>query len=710
MPQKTPYLADENREASPAEAFDGHELLAILMERAWIGATIAIVVCLFFWLNAHRQTPYYRSTATLMVEAQIPKFMNYQDIFSFNTRNLEYFNTHLNALHSRKMMEAAIRAGGFAERSGFTPGLSDADQVEAALRMVSIEPVEKSRILALSIEHPDPQMASDFANALARAYIQQDLDERMKASMQAIEWLRERSEEYRGKMEKGLLQLQEYRETTESVSLEEDQNIVIAKLKALNSALTTAQTERIDAEAQWGAVQSQNETNDSLPALAATLQEFGFQETYKVWQDQRRKVILLRQRYKEGHPDLQQAVAEEKNLDDQIRLACGSSVQSLKSRYEVLKKREASLQIALRDQEKLAFELDRKLVRYNDMKRNVEADKEVYQAVIARMKEANLSGTMPMEIIRLVEEARPTQTPVRPNPVRALVRGAVFGLVLGLGVIFFLHYADRRFRRCEEVERILEVPVLGTIPLIESKSIKERGMVAHLDHAGEVAEAFRSLRVSLTMREGDRGADVLMVTSTHAGEGKSLVSTNLAISFAQDQKRTLLIGADLRRPSLQKILERESLRGLAEVLKGECSWREVRIQHEIPGLDVLPTVRIPSRPTELLGSRQFADLIREVRGEYDRVIIDAPPMLGVSDSLILLSNVDSVLFVVRYAVTPRLSAHRAAKLIRESGIRSVGVVMNGVNMKSAANYYYYRQYGQYTYTASKNNPVSPSGS
>lgn len=698
--QKTPYIAGapEETDGRLSKFPDWREGIAILMERAWMGTMVAIAVFLVFFFQARRQTPYYRSTATLLVEAQIPKILNYQDILAYNTRNLEYFNTHINALHSRNMMVQALVKSGLADSKEFLPGKTLDEKAEIAQGFITITAVEKSRMINIVVEHPSAQIACDLANALARSYIQQDLENRMSASMQAIDWLRERSEEYREKLEKGLLELQEYREKTQSVSLEEDQNIVIEKLKALNSALTGAQAERIQAETTWKAVQGLIDEKVPLSRVAAVLTDPGVQTTLQKLQDQQRAVAALQLRYREQHPDLQQAVELEQKLQKQFMNACADAIYALKSRYEMLAQREQNLQAALEEQEKVSFELGRKLVRYNELKRNIEADQEIHQAVIARMKEASISESLPTDIIRLAEEARPAKLPFRPRPAQAMVRGIVLGLILGIGSIFLSYYADHRFRRNEEVERLLGMPVLSTIPLIFDKTVRERGMVSHLKQNGEVAEAFRTLRASLLLREDVRNAPVLMVTSAGPGEGKSLIAANLAISFAQDGRRTLLVGADLRRPLLTKIFgtDRECA-GLAEVLKGEVRWREALFKQDVPNLDVMLSGRVPSHPSELLGGKFLADFLREARGVYRHILIDAPPILGVSDSLVLLPNADGVLFVVRYGVTHSMGASHSVLKLRESGTPCIGCIMNGVNLNSMANYYYYRRYGGYAY-------------
>ncbi len=698
MAKSSPYLSEQVGDHEPATTLNWRELVAIVIERAWMGLTVAILVFLYFWFQAYRQVPYYRSTATLMVEAQIPQLFNFQDVVSFNTRNLEYFNTHIKSLHSRAIMERAIEHGELAGRPNFTPGRPEGPgQIEMALRFVNIVPVERSRMIEIVVEHPDPGIAADLANAMAEAYIQQDLNNRMGMSLQAVDWLRSRAEEYRENLEQGLAELQQYREETQSVSLEEDQNIVIAKLKAVNSALTSAQTARIEAETRWRALEDLMAQDVPVTEAALTLNDGTVSEAYGRVRERRQRAEALQQRYRAGHPDYQAAADELRAAEEQFEVASRRAIASIENAYRIALLREQNLATALREQEQEAFELDRKLVRYNDLRRNVEAEQEVYQAIISRMKEASLSGTLPTEIIRLVEAAEPARNPFRPNPRQAMTRGASLGISLGLAAIFLLYFADHRYRRVEEVERSLGLPSFGSLPLIRSKSLKHRGLIVHEDDTGSVSEAFRTLRASIMMSPAMQRAKTWMISSAGPGEGKTLVVTNLAISLAQDGQRTLLIGADLRRPTVHKLFESKHQLGLTDVLEGKCKISSAIEQTAVKGLDLMPAGRIPSHPAELMSKQIFPQAMESLSKEYDRILIDAPPVLGVSDALILLGYVEAVIFVVRYGVTHSLAARHALSKIEASGTRCEGTVLNGVNLRNMANYYYYRRYGGYGY-------------
>ncbi len=705
---KTPYISQANSGDTGSGIPDWRELVAIVIERFWFGLAAAIVVFLFVFFRLSEAVPYYRSTALLMVEPIQPRLLNYQEVIVSNVRNLEYFNTIIKTLHSREMIEHALTKSGLDKRRDFFPEIQTlSGKAVAALALLSINGIESTRLIEIIAEHPDPQIASDLANAMARSYIQQELDNRMKASMQAVDWLRDRSVEYREKLEQGILELQKYREDAQSVSLEEDQNIVIAKLKSLNAALTTAQTERIDAQSRWEAIRLRIKDLipvdspaklDKLEMIVPELQSEVLADVLPRLRAQQQKVAMLRERYKPEHPDLMEALQQEQLLLLEFRRVFNAAVYAIRNEYDMLLAREQNLKKALQDQEQESFQLARQLVEYDDLKRNIDGDKEIYESVIARVKEASLSGSLPSEVIRLAEEARPAGSPFRPNRPRTLLNGGLLAGAAGLGVIFLLYYTDHRFRRYEEIERSLGMPVLASLPVIRGRTVRDRGMVSHEQPAGEVAEAFRTLRAIMEINPAVENAKVLLVTSAHPGEGKSLVSLNLAISYAHDNRRTLLIGADLRRPALGKVLPGDHRhQGLSDVLSGVADWKASLQPAFIPNLDVLSSGSQRERPTELLGCSRFSEILVEMRGQYDRIVIDAPPVLGISDTLVLLKQTDGVLFVVRYGVTHSMGAMQAMKRVKASGTVCVGVVMNGVDLRSMANSYYYRQYGGYAY-------------
>lgn len=695
----TSYIAGNNQGGNTQGRIpDLQNLAALVRERIWYGLLVMAVVFSVTYIRLKRIEPRYQSAATLLVEAQVPRLLNFQDAMAINIRNLEYFNTVINMLHNRAMMENAVQRSGLENHPAFFPSVTGLVQKAAAAQScVSINPIEKSRLIKITVQHTDPEVAAMLANGVAEAYIQQDLDDRMSLSMRAIEWLQERADEYRGKMEEGLNQLQKYREDTKSVSLEDDQNIVIEKLKSINSALTLAQTELINAESELNVIQKQREDGQPWVQIAPQFSNQAVREALQAWQRQQQNVATLRERYKPDYPDLQEAIRLEQSLEAKFEQTCENALQGMKSRNAALQDRQAGLRKALEEQEQLAFTLDRQLVHYNELKRNVETDSEIYQSFLSRMKEASVADSLPTEMIRLAERARPAKQPFMPQPSRMLLRGALIGCALGFAVMVLLYSMDRRFRCSEDAEQALGLPVLVSLPLISQKKLHERGMITKLDPQGAISESFKTLRTILQVMPAYKNTRVVLVSSSQPGEGKSLVATNLAISFAQGGKKTLLLGADLRRPAFQEIFNLESMpKGLSEILQGNEPWQEMLQSVFADNLDVITSGAIPQNPSELLSDNRMASLIDEWRQAYDYLIIDSPPMMGVSDSMILMRYVDMVLFVVRQGITHSHGARHAVKRIQEGDVSRVGIVMNGVTMKQFGyDYGGYREYHNY---------------
>jgi len=692
------YTFDDMPERSqPAgTGLNWRDYLAILIERGWIAVTAFAAVVILSVIHTQRQTPMYRSAARILVEADIPKVLNIQDVFTINTRNLEYFNTHVKALHSRSMLEAAVKATGLDRNPGFVPGAGPGvDPAGAAMRYVRIIPVPKSRMIDVVVEHPDPKIAAILANAIAEQYIAQDLDRRMNASLEALEWLREHAEEYRGKLERGLLALQEYREQTKAVSLVERQDVVVARLKAINAALTGAETERLEAQTEWQEVKILLDAGKSPGESSVVSDDPLVLKVHSELQEKQTELALLRNRYKDKHPAMERCRREAIELVSKYARVCREAAERVESRYQMALAKERSLGDALREQEQQAFDLERTLVKYNELKRNTEADRQMYDAILARMKETSVAGDMNTSNIRRVDEAKPSARPYRPARRRNLLNSIMVGALLGITLSFVVHFADDRVRKTEEIEDILGIPILAVIPNIESDDPEFRARMAHEEPRSGPSEAFRTLRANLALNPEAGNAKRMMITSAGAAEGKSLTAANLAIVFAQDGQKTLLIDADMRRPSMHKIFNVRTGAGLSEVLGGGVKWQDAVCGTGMQNLDVMVVGKMPSNPAELLGSSSMRQVLDEAGRSYDQLVLDCPPVLGVSDPLVLLRLVEGVILVAHFNKTRRHAAARALQKLRESRTPILGAVMDNVNFKRPGAYYYYYRYGHY---------------
>jgi capsular exopolysaccharide synthesis family protein len=637
----------------------------------------------------------YRSSARILIEESMPKVLNMDDLLSTGARNVEYFNTHILALSSRSMVEAVMIQKDLASNPRFVPAsLDPARKVSAALGFVRIEAVPRSRLIDIAVEHADPKLAADFANGLAEQYIEANLSHRADTSQESFGWLKKLADEYREKIEKDRTAIHEYRKGAKEVSLEENENIVVGKLKAVSADLTAAESERTAAEAEWNKVSEAIKTNQLLERLSV----IGQDEAVKVAQGelQRKKsaAALLRTRYQEKHPSVIKAANEERELQSLYDRACQEAARRVESRCKVATEKVTGLREALARQEAEALELDRKLVKYNELKREVDADQQMYDTIVARMKEAKVGVDIKASNIRLVDLAEPALQPFRPLWPKAMLTSLLLGVALGIAAVLALYFLDDRLRRAEEVEHALGLRLLTVVPPVDSKRIQDRSLVAEKNSRAPASEAFRSVRASLAMRPDWHQERRLMITSTTAGEGKSLVATNFGIVLAHDGQRTLLIDGDMRRPTVHRAFGLEMKDGLSGLLMGECTLEQALHATKIPNLTVIVAGKEPENPSELLGSSAMKKLLESLGEKFDRIVVDCPPVFGVSDPISLLPVMDGAIFVVHYGRTGRRAAVRAIGRLQEGIKPVIGVIFNNVPITRSSGYnYYYRYYG-----------------
>jgi succinoglycan biosynthesis transport protein ExoP len=531
---------------------------------------------------------------------------------------------------------------------------------------------------------------------VAQAYSQRNLDSKMTASMDAVKWLRQEAEALKASLDESELALQDYKEKTLSTSVVDEQNVVMSKLQDLSHALTLAQTERLQVETEAIRIQALIASGGDLTQIDVITSDALVAGIQSDILDKQSEVEVLRMRYKEKHPSLQRPLQELDELKDKLHQACLRVASNVSAKLNMEKAKEESLRKALAAQQVETFELDRKLMQYNELQRNVQADRELYNSVLARMKSTSVSGKLEINNVRLIDEAMVPGAPFNINKMRSLIQAGVFGLVLGIGLALLLHFADDRVKRTEEIERNIGLPVLAVIPRIVRQRPSDRARVAELDRQSPSAEAFRTLRASLGLSPSAKKAQRIMVTSASPSAGKSLVSSNLATVFAHNGLKTLLIDSDLRRPSQHRAFELQRDEGLSHVLAGNISWKEAVIHTETENLDIVLVGTIPPNPAELLGSSEMTEFMDEASKKYDKIIVDAPPVFGLSDPLVLLQQVEGVVFVVHFNKSRRRNLTHAVQKLREGDTPLIGAVMNDVDLRRPSGYYYYyHQYGYY---------------
>ncbi len=690
----------EANEVAPGEAesplTQWRELVQVLFERRWLAFGVWLCVTLAVAIWSLRQTPRYQATARLQVDLHRQNVLNIPDVsaaepyFFFN----HYVNTLIRELKSRGFAErvaAALRR----EAPATVAGIEDLTGV--VQRALDARPVKDSRLVDVSADQPRADLAALIANTAAAEFVALNLERRVGDVSDAVAWLREQVDVQRDKLTASENAMRDYRDQTRMVSLEQRHDIVIAKLKSINESLTAAELDRMDAETRWGEVEALDPLTADPTALFALTIDPAVVLARQQWMDKRQDVATLARRYLEKHPAMLALTTETAELEQRFRAACVEAREAIRNRYQMARASEDGLRQALRQQEEQALALDRLLVEYDGLRRNAEADRELYEALLTRLKQTDVAGRLETNNLRVIDPAVTPSRAYRPNTPMNVLRGTAAGLVLGVLAAFVVSLADDRVLRLRLRGGVYGAPLLAVIPRMEMTDSGQRARAVADFPDSAPAEAFRSLRATLMLNPRARSSRRILITGTGQGDGKSLVAINLATVLATHGERTLLIDADLRRPSVRASLMGGGdvdERGAEHPLTHDVSLAKAVVPTAIPNLDLLAPVSPLDGPAERLASPRMSRLLAEADG-YDRVIIDSPPLFSVSDPLVILPHVDGVVLVARYGKTRRGVVRDAMSLLGDGGARVFGVVLNSVTGRDQGYYYgrYYTHYG-----------------
>ena len=564
--------------------------------------------------------------------------------------------------------------------------------VSSFIGRVGVDPVRGSHLVDVTFTAQDPKFAATAANALVDEYVDQNLQVKLQSTQGMLDWLERELTGQQKKVEDSERSLAQYRERENALSLDEKQNIVLSRLNQLNDAATRARTARVQKESLYNQVKSisAGTAPDAIPIIA---QNTSVQNAkIKLASLQADKVRLL-DRYGEKHPQVLQVNNGLADAQRQYDLAVAGAVQSVRNEYEAAMIEERSLSQNLDGAKAEATVLNRKGIGYGVMEREAKSNREVYQSLLTREKELRVSANSRTNNVRVIDHAEVPKAPVTPGGRRTWLISMVVGLVLSVAVALGLDYMNDTIKTPEDVTRRLKLPFLGLVPTVRGD---KHPLLAssHVPH--DFGESFRALRTSLISKYPGEGTKIQVVTSAQPLEGKTTTAANIAMALAYGGSRVLLVDADMRRPGLHRPLRLTNERGLSQVLIGQARVRDVIQRTVDPNLLAITAGRTPPNPSELLSSERMKTLLTNLaHGPFDWIIIDTPPVLAVTDAVILAPMVTGVTFVVGAEMTRRRLAERAIETVVQSRPRYAAVVLNKVDF--AKNKYYYSRYYGHQY-------------
>jgi capsular exopolysaccharide synthesis family protein len=564
--------------------------------------------------------------------------------------------------------------------------LSPADKIAQIIsESISVTPVTNSKVVEVSYLSENPVLSRMIVNTVAKAFIEETLEMRMRASGYAISWMTQKAEEEREKLDRSEKALQEYVREKDIVTIEDRVAIIPQKLAELSTSLTRSETRRKELGALY-------ETILTVPKFEAeTIPVISSSATFQSIQEQilksEQNVAELSKKYGKKHPAMKRALGELKGLNQKKDQEISRIIKSVLNDYELAKLNEENLNDFLERIKQEAVDLNEKFIQYGIMKREVDTNRHLYNALITKIKEHRITEKIQAINVWVIDAAETPEFPAKPRKKINIILGLILGLFGGVGLSFFIEYFDNTIKSSEDAEESLKIPVLGIIPFLKDRKKHIEKVVAD-EPSSVLTENYRAIRSAVMLSSSGEPPRSLLVTSMASGEGKTTTAANLAAAIAKTGKRVLLVDGDLRRPRLHKIFEMDNSRGLSTFLAGASNGKILQ-QSSIENLSVMTSGPIPPAPSELLNSPRMKLLIKNLSSRFDSIILDSAPVMSVTDSQILSKVSDGTIIVARSGQTTHEIARKGLKILKDIDSHVLGMVINAVDTKKGGGDYYY---------------------
>ena len=771
--------------------FDFRQLWHSIIEKIWIVA-LCVLAGLFLALGYLARTPkLYQGHTVLEVELQEPTLVSTEDSASRMRSTFlgsqEAMHTIEQNLMNQTLLARVVRSEGLAEDGGrallgqnitsrdaskATPqpvASPTTNKIDNTIGVTTFTPLEEAlggatagmvkpvirrgtRLIDLYVTNRDPAMAQRLAEAIGREYIRNSIERRASFSQDALRYLLEEEERLKINLQKSEAAVAEYKaKTPDALQLGGGTTatgsqtgsgagaggtrggVVEDKLQDLNTKLTAAKSDQIRLEGELKQIEQAGQNIDALLAVPSISSSGLVNDARRSVLQVEASIATLALRYKEKHPKMMAARAALAEAKEKLHQAVMAQPEILRNSIEQTKATEASLQGVLQDQQGVAVALNRAAIGYQELARQAETDRALYESVLRQIKDTNLTKDVKTNAVSVIEHSPLPNLPVSPNPTKAIALGLLGGLAAGLAFVLGADMLDRSIKTVDQAEATLGLPVFAAVPETINQGALPRlkrqtkalgssnyRVVVEIPES-PAAEAFRNLRAALSLLGPEVERKVSLFTSALPNEGKSFTSANYSLALAQQGYRVLLIDGDLRRPNMHRIFrfpeamkknnfDADGAPGVMDCLVGQADLTSAarlipageidivsdnvavagKIQTMTGGqLSVLAGGRRAPNPAEILAGSSFGQLVAEAARLFDRVVIDSAPVLAVSDTLLMMPYVQTVCIVLQAAKTPRQVVRRAVSLLAKSGIRPAGLVLNRLRRGRGVGYYYY---------------------
>ena len=661
----------------------------VLLERRWLVITTFVAVLALGLIYLAKTVPVYEAVALVQIDTEDPDILEGNQKYVTDARRSNLLNTEQKKVVSRTLIQKVIDILDLNQ----DPLYQDAvDPARAVADNINVAPIRLTQLMSVGVEHTDPKQAANIVNTLVDEFIKLNKETKVGQLSDLHYYLQDEVESTKENLNVARQKMQDYREAMGTVSLEKDQDIALQALIQAQSDFARAESEEATARSIAEEMQAQIAAGKPLatiPQIASNPQVATLRQSLA---DQEARLQGLLVKYKERWPEVMEVREQIASLRTSLAEASEDALQSaiLAAQQAHAKLKELSNLVKVRESEHLSLNENR--IQYDIESRNAEQQRNLYNTLLSRLEEVRIAQRSHTSNITVVDKAVVPLEPVKPKVTLVLLVSIVGGLAIGSGVAFFINFLDDSVKSQEDVESYLGLTFLGYVARIKGSELSERGQESFVNPQSVAAESFRTLRATISLQPNGSQYHTIAVSSTKSGEGKSLTTSNLAIVCAQAGTKTLLIDADLRRPTMHELYKLPNSRGLSDYLSKSKGLDEI-IQHgEIENLDHITSGPIPGNPSELLSGVRFAELIETLRTRYDKIIVDCPPVSAVSDPLSVASRCDGIVFISRFNKIRREHARRIVQRLKEAGVQTIGGLINDIRPENSHSYYYYSDY------------------
>lgn len=711
------------------------DYISVIIKRKWYVIVFLICTIITTMAITLMMAPVYKSTVVIKIDKDDPNILSFKGV-EITKPGPDYYTTQYELIKSRTMAEKVIKKLELHKNKDFVPVEDDLAKIKntitgiinlpikflnslhkdsqeikdsshsvvtnsdvpewainSLIGRIEVNPVKNSQLVKVSFESNKPDLSEKIANTIAESFIEYDLESRVAASKEARDFLSRQIELIKAKVESSEKALNEYSSRNEIIFIDSNkQSILNQKLAEVSAALNAVTTERMQKEALLKEVSESGHENPAIlnyPLIQGLKREYAILEA---------EYFNLLKTYTPDYPKMKSLKSQMDAILERIEKEKASIIRSIESDYNAALKKEINLSRAFDSIKKKVLDFQERVVQYQILKREVDVNKELHNNLLQRLNEVGVAAMSKATNIQIVDRAIFPRIPYKPNKVINLLLSILFGFMGGIGLAFVVEYFDNTVKDAKDIENIVQLPSLGMIPLQKDITTSKKPQIVYSKEKNPVAEIFRSIGTFILLSKASRPPRSILVTSPGEKEGKTTVSLNVAIALSESMGNGVIIDADLRKPRLHSAFNLDNKIGLSTFLSGNLDSvskdKLIKIA-PVKGINIITSGPIAPNPSELLFSDRMKALIDDLYNRFNFIIIDAPPLMGMPDSILLSTIVDGAILVIKAGKTPRTALLESKRLFESVNATLLGVILNGVkesDLKFGYYSYYYSSY------------------